>query len=122
MRPFLRYVEDGCAVDGDVGVAKFLSDQPGAGEGRLLRHFGIGLVEDAIAAGGRHVPPVGRAEPLHAAPFLVDEHEHVVALDRILERGDERAQLLRRRAIACEQDEAARPRVVKEAPLGVAER
>ena len=63
-----------------------------------------------------------RPQALHPAPFLIDEHEDFVALDGILERGDERPELRRRLAIAREQNEAAGTRGGKEAPLVIAER
>ena len=62
-----------------------------------------------------------RPQSLHAPAFLVDQHQHLVAFDRILEGGDQRPDLLRRLAIAREEDEPAGARGGKETPLGVAE-
>ena len=98
-----------------------MRDQPGAGEGGLSAQLGIDLVETSIAARRRHGPPMRRPQPLHAPAFLVDQHQHVVAFDRILEGGNQRPDLLRRLTIAREEDEPAGTRGGKEMPLGVAE-
>ena len=122
MRPLLRHVEHGGAVDVDAERRELLGDQPRAGKGRVLTELGVGLVHDAVAARRRHVPPMRRAQALHAAAFLVDEDQHLVALDRVPERGDERAKLLGALAIPGEDDQPAGTVVGEELAFGVAER
>ena len=101
---------------------QLLRDQPGPGEGGRFPQFGVDLVEASIAAYRRHGAPIRRPQSLHTAAFLVDQHEHLVALDRILEGGNQRLDLLRRLTIAREQNEPAGTRGGKETPLRVAER
>src|SRR3990170_7501569 len=121
MRSLLRHVEHRHGVDGDAEVVQLLGGQSRSSEGSLLRRFGIDLIETPVAARWRHVAPIRRLQTLYSAPLLIDEHEHLVALDRILERGNQRPQLRGRLAIAGEEDEAARARTGKKTPLSVAE-
>jgi hypothetical protein len=121
MRALLRHVEHGRAIDIDIERMKFLRDQPGPGEGSLSPQIGIDLVESSIAAHRRHGAPMRRPQSLHTAAFLVDQHEHLVALDRILEGGNQRPDLLRRLTITCEKNEPTGAGGGKETPLGVAE-
>jgi hypothetical protein len=65
---------------------------------------------------------MGRPHPLHAAAFLVDQDEHLVALDRILERCDQVRNLLRGLAVSRKEDEPAGPLLRKERALGIAQR
>ena len=62
-----------------------------------------------------------RTESLHAPAFLVDENQHVLAFDRVLEGGDERAKLVWRLAIPRKDNKAARSLVGEEPPFGLVE-
>jgi hypothetical protein len=121
VRAFLGYVEDRGAIDGDAAVVELLRNQPRSGEGGLFRHLLVGLIKKAIAAGGWHVPPMRRTEPLHAAALLVNEHKRLLAFDRLLVGADECANLLRRLAVSRKQDQTAGPFRGQEAPLFVTE-
>ena len=72
-------------------------------------------------AGSRHHPPVGRLEPHHPPPFLVDENRRIVAADGIAQIGDEGPHLAGISAVAGEQDEPQRAGLAEEAALGIAE-
>lgn len=60
-----------------------------------------------------------RTEALHASAFLVDQDQHVLAFDRVLEGGDERAKLVGRLAIPRKDNEPARKVVGEEPTFGV---
>ncbi len=122
VRSLLRHVEHRGAVHIDAEQGELLRDQPRAGEGRVLAKLGVGLIHDAIAARRRHVAPMRRTEPLHAAALLIDQDEHVLARDRVLERGDERAKLVRALAIPRKDDQSAGTVLGEERAFGVAER
>src|SRR4029079_16969432 len=109
VRASLGHVEDGRAIDGNATVVELLRRWPRSSEGGLLRHLLVGLIEQAIAAGGWHVPPMRRAKPLNAASLLINEDQRVVALDRLMVRADECPDLLRRLAVPRKQDQTAGP-------------
>jgi hypothetical protein len=75
MRALLRHIEYGQGVDRDAQVAELLRDQSGAREGAALRRLGIGLIQASVTTRRRHGAPKRRAQPLHAAPLLIDQHE-----------------------------------------------
>ena len=58
-----------------------------------------------------------RLQTLHTPALLIDQHQEIIAPDGILEGGDERSHLGRSAAVAVEQDEARRPRLLQEPPL-----
>ena len=71
---------------------------------------------------GGIVPPMRRAQALHAATLLVDKDEHVLALYRVPERGNERAKLVGALAIPSENDQPAGTVLGEERAFGVAQR
>ena len=121
MGPLLGHVEHRQRVDVDANLAQLLRDQSRSGEGRALRGVRIRLIEQSVTRGRRHGPPNRRAQALHTAALLVDQHQDLVALDRVFVRVDQRAKLLLCLAIAGEQDEAAWPGFSEETPLVAAE-
>jgi len=87
---------------------EIVSEQARSVEGCLLRKLRILAVERRVGFGGRQRTPERWPEPLHAAALLVDQHEKLVAADRLAHVADQPADLIVGHAVAGEQDETRR--------------
>jgi hypothetical protein len=114
-----RHVEHRRAVDGDAEVRQLQRDQGGVEPGRRDRRRLRPSEQLTEAPGRRRFAPVRRAQSGDAATLLVDQHRRVGAADGVAQRRGQRADLVRRLAVAGEQDEAGGIGVAEEAPLPV---
>src|SRR5512135_522719 len=121
VRAGFRHVENRRAIDGDAERVKLSGDQARAGEGCRHRSQGIVRVKLAISPRRRHLAPIWCAQALHAATLLIDEHQRLIAFDRVPKVTDERSELVGRGAVAREEDQAARQRLSEESALVVTE-
>jgi len=114
MGPGLGHVEHGQAVHGDPDGGEVMGHEPRA----ETRHVGpLLLRQQAVGSARRIAPPMGRAEPLDATAFLIDQHGRIGAADAGAQGLGQPPDLVGRIDIALEQDEAPRLDVPIERPL-----
>ena len=116
-----RHIRDRHAIDIDAHERKIGRDQPRAKPRRRKARCAIAVVKFAIGGPRRIIRPMRRAEALHAAALLVDEHRGVAA-DRGAEIVDQPTQRVRARDIALENDQTPWLRIAEERAFRVGQR
>jgi hypothetical protein len=122
VRPRHRHVEHRRAIDGDADRLQIGRHQAGVEargfaariEIEALRHVG----EDTRRGAAR---PVGRAEPGDAAALLIDQDGRLGPADAVAQLVGQPADLIRRSAVAGEQDEPGGFGLGEEFPFFIAE-
>ena len=105
MRTPNRNIKHRQAIDRDAEILEIVGNQPGA---EPHREFGLGVRQGPEARCRWIKAPGRRSEPSHAPAFLVDQDRRIAAADCAAQCRHQLADLVRRAAVAPEQDEPDR--------------
>ena len=89
-----RHIENRRTIGVYSEFPEILGEQSEHQFGSLRSAVRIGFVKPPKCPRGRQCSAEWRAQPLHPAAFLIDQHQHLVGADGFIGLGDEPADLI----------------------------